>query len=443
MSFYAKKGATRPPEIDRGEGVYLYDTNGRQYMDITSGAVVSNLGHSNPRVVQAMQAQAAKVTFAYPRFFESRHNAALAERICELAGDGFDRAFFVSGGSEANESALKMARQYAVAVGQPDRYKVISREPSYHGATLGALGVTGDSFTEALYAPMTRISPKVPVPLTYRLPEGVTADEHAQTCANALEEKILAEGPDTVLAFIMEPVGGLSSGALVSPPSYYRAVREICSRYGVLLIHDEIMSGAGRTGKFLSSQHWQEAQPDLVTLAKGLAAGYTPFGAVIAPNYIVDAIANHGGFIHGHTYFSNPFSCAVAHAVLEEVVDQNLLARATVLGERLKSGLLRLKDRSSIVGDVRGLGLLMAIEIVAEKTTKKAFPTELNIPNMLTEHGLKHGLALYNRRANKGVYGDMQLIAPPLVSSESEIDEMVERLGHAVADLELTLLATA
>ena len=439
LSFYAKKGTPRPPEIHHAEGVYLYDTNGRRYMDITSGAVVSNLGHSNPRVVAAMQAQAAKVTFAYPRFFESRHNVALADRVCDLAGEGFDRAFFVSGGSEANESALKMARQYAVATGQPSRYKVISRDPSYHGATLGALGVTGDSFTEALYAPMARISPKVPVPLTYRVPEGLSIDQHAQKCAEALEEKILAEGPESVLAFIMEPVGGLSSGAVVSPPAYYRAVRDICTRHGVLLIHDEIMSGAGRTGKFLSSQHWDGARPDFVTLAKGLAAGYTPFGAVLTSNKVVDAIANHGGFIHGHTYFSNPFSCAVADAVLEEVVEQDLLFRATILGDRLKRGLLELKEKSSIVGDVRGMGLLMAIEIVEDKATKRAFPAALNVPAMLTLHGLNHGIALYNRRANKGAFGDMQLITPPLVSTEAEIDEMVDLLHRSVNDLEVEL----
>jgi adenosylmethionine-8-amino-7-oxononanoate aminotransferase len=439
MSFYARKGTPRPPEIDHAEGVYLYDTEGRRYMDITSGAVVSNIGHSNPRVVAAMQAQAAKVTFAYPRFFESRHNLALANRVCGLAGEGFDRAFFVSGGSEANESALKMARQYAVATGQPGRYKVISREPSYHGATLGALGVTGDAFTESLYAPMTRISPKVPVPLTYRVPEGLTLDEHAQHCAQALEDKILAEGPQSVLAFIMEPVGGLSSGAVVSPPAYYRAVRDICTRHGVLMIHDEIMSGAGRTGKFLSSQHWEGARPDMVTLAKGLAAGYTPFGAVITSNEVVDAIANHGGFIHGHTYFANPFSCAVADAVLEEVVAQDLLTRAAVLGERLRNGLLALMHASPIVGDVRGLGLLMAIELVADKPGKRAFPAALNVPAMLTLHGLNHGLALYNRRANKGAFGDMQLITPPLISTESEIDEMVELLGRSLHDLEIEL----
>ncbi len=439
LSFYVPAGTPRPPEISHAEGVYLYDTEGRRYMDITSGAVVSNLGHSNPRVVRTMQEQAAKVTFAYPRFFESRHNVALADRICALAGVGFDRAFFVSGGSEANESALKMARQYAVASGQATRWKVISREPSYHGATLGALGVTGDAFTEALYAPMARISPKVPAPLTYRVPAGLSVEDYVAQCAEALDTRIRAEGPESVLAFIMEPVGGLSSGATVAPAAYYRRVREICDRHGVLLIHDEIMSGAGRSGRFLASHHWEGAHADIVTLAKGLAAGYTPFGAVITSAKMVDTIARHGGFVHGHTYFSNPFSCAVANAVLDEVMEQDLMGKATRGGQKLAEGLQALVHSSPIVGDARGIGLLQAIELVCDKVTKKAFPAELNLPAKLTVHGLRHGIALYNRRANMGAFGDMQLISPPLISTDAEIDEMLRLLGLAVRDLEQEL----
>ena len=436
MSFYAKKGTSRPPEIAYGEGIYLFDTSGRRYADLTSGAVVSNLGHSNPRVVEAMVQQASRVTFAYPRFFESPASISLANTICELAGDGFDRAFFVSGGSEANEAAFKMARQYAVVNGEEGRHKIIARDPSYHGATLGALGATGDSFTEALYAPMTRVAPKIPAPLTYRLPEGVSEAEHIGNCAQALEAKILEEGPESVLAFIIEPVGGLSSGALVSPASYYQEVRRICTRYGVLLIHDEIMSGAGRTGKFLSSHHWSESQPDIVTLAKGLAAGYTPFGAVLTSNKIVESIADHGGFVHGHTYFTNPFSCAVADAVLKEVVQEDLMDCAERMGRHLRQRLHEMSERTRIVGDVRGLGLLMAIEIVADKQTRKQFPAELNVPARLTIHGLNHGLALYNRRANRGAFGDMQLIAPPLISTEAQVDEMIGALELSIRDLE-------
>ncbi|MEX3998761.1 aspartate aminotransferase family protein [Paraburkholderia sp. EG285A] len=439
MSFYLPKGSNRPPQIDRGEGVYLYDRSGKRYFDATSGAVVSNLGHSNPRVVAAMKAQADRVTFAYPRFFESEGNVHLASRLTELAGDGFDRAFFVSGGSEANESAIKLARHYAVVTGQSARFKVIARDPSYHGSTMGALAVTGDSFTESIYAPMARIMPKIPAPLTYRLPAGQTESEYVAACAQALEDKILEEGQESVLAFILEPVGGLSSGAVVSPASYYRTIRQICDKYGVLLIHDEIMSGAGRTGAFLASHHWDGARPDIVTLAKGLAAGYTPFGAVLAPNRIVETVAERGGFVHGHTYFSNPFSCAVAASVLNEVVEQGLIERAATMGEYLDIKLRQLMSRSRLIGDVRGKGLLMAIEIVADKETKRQLPTELNAPAMLTEHGLRNGIALYNRRANRGQFGDIQLITPPLIVEPQQIDELVVALEKSLRGLETEL----
>ena len=439
MSFYLPKGAARPPRVAHGEGIYLYDERGVQYLDATSGAVVSNLGHSNPRVVAAMIEQAQRVTFAYPRFFESEQNVRLADRLTGLAGEGFDRAFFVSGGSEANESALKLARQYAVARGEATRYKVISLDPSYHGSTMGAMAVTGDSFTESIYGPMYKAMPKIPAPMTYRLPPGVSSTDYTATCAQALEAKILEEGPQTVLAFIIEPIGGVSSGALVSPASYYRSVREICDRHGVLLIHDEIMSGAGRSGTFLSSLHWEGSRPDIVTLAKGLAAGYTPFGAVLAPNRIVETIGEQGGFVHGHTYFSNPFSCAVAAAVLDEVVEQQLVERAARMGEYLDAQLRDLQQRCRLIGDVRGKGLLMAIELVADPVTKRQLPVAMNAPARLTNYGLAHGIALYNRRANRGQFGDIQLIAPPLIVTEPQIDELVERLERSLVDFERDL----
>jgi adenosylmethionine-8-amino-7-oxononanoate aminotransferase len=267
----------------------------------------------------------------------------------------------------------------------------------------------------------------------------VTAEEHVAACAEALEQRIVEEGPDTVLAFILEPIGGLSSGALVSPPSYYRRIREICDRYGVLLIHDEIMCGAGRTGAFLSSHHWEGSRPDIVTLAKGLAAGYTPFGAVLAPNRIVETIAAHGGFVHGHTYFSNPLSCAVAEAVIDEVVEQGLAERAAWMGQYLDRRLGDLQQASRLVGDVRGKGLLMAIELVADKETRRQLPPAMNAPALLTNYGLAHGIALYNRRANRGKFGDIQLIAPPLTITEPEVDDLVERLGRSLLDFERDL----
>ncbi len=435
LGFYAPKGSARPPRVARGEGVFLWDANGKRYLDATAGAVVANIGHGNPRVLAAMTEQASKVTFAYPRFFESEHNIALADSVCALAGDGFDRAFFVSGGSEANEAAIKLARQYAVVTGQGSRAKVISRDPSYHGSTLGALAVTGDANTLNLYGPMVRAMPKVPAPLSYRIPDGHTVESHEQACADALEQTILREGPNTVLAFILEPIGGLSTGAVVSSAAYFRRVREICDHYGVLVIFDEIMSGAGRTGAFLAAHHWEGARPDLVTLAKGLAAGYTPLGCLLAPNRMVDAIAGAGGFVHGHTYFTNPLSCAVARAVVDEVVRQDLVTRARDRGELLMARLRDIASRSPIVGDVRGKGLLTAIEIVSDKAKRSQLPVAFNAPARLTEHGLKHGIALYNRRANLGAFGDFQMITPPLTITETEIDELADLLEKSLADL--------
>ncbi|GAA4343244.1 aspartate aminotransferase family protein [Variovorax defluvii] len=435
LGFYAPKGAPRPPRIARGEGVFLFDDAGRRYLDATAGAVVANIGHANPRVLAAMNEQAAKVSFAYPRFFESEHNIALADRVCALAGEGFDRAFFVSGGSEANESAIKLARQYAVVRGQASRSKVISRDPSYHGSTLGALAVTGDANTLNLYGPMIRAMPKVPAPQSYRVPEGHTVASYEKACAEALEQTILREGPETVLAFILEPIGGLSTGAVVSSAAYFERVRQICDRHGVLVIYDEIMSGAGRTGAFLAAHHWPAARPDLVTLAKGLAAGYTPLGCLLAPDHIVDAVAGSGGFVHGHTYFTNPLSCAVAHAVVEEVIGQGLVERAGDMGALLAARLREVAERSPIVGDVRGKGLLTAIEIVADKGSKRQLPAAFNAPARLTEHGLRHGIALYNRRANLGAFGDFQMITPPLTITAPEVDLLAELLERSLADL--------
>ncbi|HMK67308.1 MAG TPA: aminotransferase class III-fold pyridoxal phosphate-dependent enzyme, partial [Stellaceae bacterium] len=307
--FYQKRGAARKPMVARAEGIYLWDTEGRRYVDASSGPVVSNIGHGNPRVLEAMIAQAKKVAFASRAVFENEPNIHLADLVTGLAGPGFERAFFVSGGSEATEAAIKLARQHAVAKGETGRWKVIGREPGYHGSSLGAAAVTGDPQSAAVFGALMKTMPKVPAPWTYRLPPNHDAESNARASAQALEETIRREGPESVLAFIMEPVGGLATGALVAPDAYYTAVREICSRHGVLLIYDEVMSGAGRTGKFLAADHWPAGRPDMVTLAKGIAAGYTPLGAVLAPAAMVEKVAESGGFLHGHTYAANPLSC--------------------------------------------------------------------------------------------------------------------------------------
>jgi adenosylmethionine-8-amino-7-oxononanoate aminotransferase len=438
QGFYVRKGTERRPPIARGEGIYLWDVGGRRYLDASSGPVVSNLGHGNRRVLEAMRAQAEQVTFAYPGLFESEANVALADLVCKLAGPGLDRAFFVSGGSEATEAAIKLARQYALALGQPNRVTVIGREPSYHGATLGALAVTGDHHAAEVFGPLMRTMPKVPAPLSYRLPPGHSAESYAQTCARALEDEIVRQGSNTVLAFIMEPIGGLAFGAMVAPAAYYEEIRAICHRHGVLLIYDEVMSGAGRTGTFLAADHWPAVRPDLVTLAKGIAAGYTPFGAVLAPDRIVDAVVEAGGFLHGHTYFANPLSCAIAHAVVSEMMDRDLIGNAARMGRLLRERLDALAGRSRVIGDVRGKGLLMAIELVADKESKRMFPRELVAPARLGALALDEGLALYSRRTSQGRFGDWVMLTPPLIIDAGQVDELVGLLERAIVAFERT-----
>lgn len=439
IQVFFPKGLAPRPVIERASGIYMWDREGRRYIYASSGPVASNLGHGNPRVLEAMRRQAERAAFAFPTVFQSEANLALADLLTRLAGPGLERAFFVSGGSEATEACIKLARQYAVVRGEQSRWKVISLNPSYHGATLGALAVSGDCQAEETFGALVTRMPKVPAPLTYRCPEGHDAMSYANFCANALEDEIVRQGPDTVLAFIMEPVSGLARGAAVAPDPYYGAVRQICRRHGVLLIYDEVMSGAGRTGKFLAADYWPEGRPDLVLLAKGIAAGYTPMGAVLAPDDIVDTLATAGGFNHGHTYFANPLSCAIGHAVVSEMVERDLTVNAARMGTRLRQRLEEIKTRSPIVGDVRGKGLLMAVEIVADKATKAMLPLSAMAPYRLAELAMDRGLLIYARRTSNGLFGEWVMIAPPLITTEAEIDEIADLLAKSVGAYEAEL----
>ena len=442
QSFFLAPDAPRKPRIRRAEGIWFEDTDGNRLIDASSGPVASNLGHGNPRVLDAMMRQAREAAFAYPLQFESAANVALAERLAQLCGPGLDRAFLVSGGSEAVETAIRFARQSAVARGEASRWKVIARQPGYHGNTLGALAVSGDKAAHAMFGPLLRAMPKVPAPFTYRLPPNHTAESHARACATALEATILAEGADTVLAFIMEPVGGLATGALVAPDCYYTLVRETCTRHGVTLIYDEVMSGAGRTGRFLAADHWP-ARPDIAVLAKGVSAGYTPMGVVMVAAAAAEALAASGGFMAGFTYFANPLSCAVGAAVLDELTGvhtgRDLIANAAVMGARMRRRLEGIAEGSRIVGDVRGLGLLLAVELVADKASQRMIPLPLMAPYRVQALGLRHGLALYCRRTGGGEYGDWIMVSPPLIVTESDVDMIADRLAATLLDYEAEL----
>jgi adenosylmethionine-8-amino-7-oxononanoate aminotransferase len=308
---------------------------------------------------------------------------------------------------------------------------VISRWPSYHGCTLGALAVTGyDSLTDP-FLPMMRVMPKVPAPRAWL--DGLDPDDPAtgRHYAAMLEARIGEEGPDTVLAFICEPVGGASTGALVPPAGYMEAVREVCDRHGVLLIHDEVMSGGGRTGRFLAGQHW-EAAPDIVAVSKGFGAGYMPLGAMVARGEIVERVLAAGGFLHGFTYAGNPLACAAGVAVLDEIDRQGMMNNAAAVGGLLKGELVGLMDRFPFIGDVRGKGLLLAFELVADRETKAPLPPGLRAFDRLTEEAYRRGLIVYPRRSRGGYSGDHIIVAPPMITTPAQVGEIMDRLSEAL-----------
>lgn len=430
--FYQAHG--RKPVLDQALGVYMWDKDGKRYLDGSSGAMVCNIGHSNETVLTAMRRQMEKSTFGYRLHFETEASEQLASKLADLMPEGLNKVFFVSGGSEAVESGLKLARQHAVATGQGDRWKVISRSPSYHGCTLGALAVTGYAPLSAPFEPMMQAMPKIPAPRAYL--DGLDADDPAtgQHYADMLEAKILAEGPDSVLAFLVEPVGGASTGALVPPRGYMERIREICTRHGVLLIMDEVMTGAGRTGSFLGSDHWQ-ARPDIVVMSKGLGAGYVPLGAMIADERLVTPVLEQGGFSHGFTYAGNPLACAAGLAVVNEIEIQGLCANATRMGDTLLARLNGLMQKHELIGDVRGKGLLTAFEFMADRDSKAPLPARLNAHQRFVDLAYARGLIVYSRRTRDGIEGDHILVCPPLIVNTDHIDEIIGGLDASLTAL--------
>lgn len=426
---------SRRPMLAKASGVHIWDVDGKRYLDGSSGAMVSNIGHSDPRVIDAMRQQMDKSTFGYRLHFETEPGEKLAERVSRLSPAGMEKVFFVSGGSEAVESAIKLARQYAVTVGQGSRWKIISRSPSYHGSTLGALALTGYAPLTDPFLPMMQVMPKIPAPRAYL--DGLDMDDPATGLhyAAMLEAKILEEGADSVLAFIHEPVGGASTGALVPPAGYMAAVRRICDRHGVILIHDEVMSGGGRTGRFMAAEHWGVA-PDIIAISKGFGAGYAPLGAMIAHEQFIEPVLNAGGFMHGHTYAGNPLACAAGLAVLDVIEADNLMENAARIGGLLKSRLQDLMQRFSFIGDVRGEGLLLAFELVSNRQTMAPLPKELAAHSELVELAYVEGLIIYSRRTRDGIEGDHFLVCPPMISTEADIEEIVTMLTSALEQFE-------
>lgn len=437
--FYASSNIVPLPMIERASGIRMWDEDGKEYIDVSSGPVVSNIGHGNERVAQAMAQQARTMDFAYSRVSRHRPNIVLTERIARLAGPGYERVALASGGSEAMEIAVKFLRQYVVATGNPEHRKLITCLPSYHGGTIATLAMTGDDDLAPFMDGFAIASEKVPAPLTYRLPGDHSVETYAAFAAEALEAKIRELGPETVLAFVIEPVGGLATGCVVPPDNYLRRVRDICARYGVFLVYDEVLCGTGRTGKFLAAHHVPEARPDVVVMAKGLGSGYAPLGAVLIPAVLVDRLADITGFNFSHTYNANPITCATGLAVLDEYERLDLVRNAAERGDYLRRKLEVLASQCSVIGDIRGRGMLLALEMVSDVATKRRISTEFQPTEKVRIHGLDNGLIIYSRKTAGGRFGDWFLVSPPLTITEPECDELVSRLAKTLDAFERDL----
>ena len=432
--FYAQSNIVPLPVITRTKGIYMWDEDGNEYIDASSGPVVSNIGHGNERVAEAMAQQARQMDFAYSRVARHQPNMALTERISALCGPGFERVALSSGGSEAMEIAIKFVRQYVVATSQPERRHLLTCLPSYHGGTIATLGMSGDEALGDFFDGFGMTSHKVPAPLTYRLPEPHTPESYAQFALDALEAKINELGPDTVLAFAIEPVGGLATGCTVPLPAYFEGIRDICSRHGIFLIFDEVLCGTGRTGQFLNAHYYPDALPDIVVMAKGLGSGYAPLGATLFPAHLVDQLSTLTGFSFSHTYNANPITCATGLAVLDEYERLNIIDNAAAIGDYLKERVWAMTDEFPIIGDVRGQGLLLGIELVADPISKQPMAAEFLPTEKIRIHGLNNGLMIYSRRTAGGKYGDWFLLSPPLTITQAECDELLRRLRAAFID---------
>jgi adenosylmethionine-8-amino-7-oxononanoate aminotransferase len=423
-----------PPVAVSGEGVYLVDASGKRYLDACGGAAVSCLGHGHPAVVAAMHAQIDRLAYAHTSFFSSEPAEALADRLAETAPEGLEHVYFVSGGSEAIEAALKMARQYFVEIGQPERSMFVARRQSYHGNTLGALAVGGNEPRRRVYEPLLIDVAHVASCYPYREQcPGETPEAYGARLADELDRTIVACGPGRVIAFVAETVGGATSGALVPVPGYFTAVRDVCRRHGVLLILDEVMCGMGRTGTLHACEQ-EGVVPDLLVIAKGLGGGYQPIGAVLAQTAIVEAMSSGSGFFqHGHTYLGHPVACAAALAVQQVIEREGLLANVRARGASFAA---RMADRFADhphVGDVRGRGLFYAVELVRDRASKAPFPPEASLHAHVKRECLARGLMTYPMGGTiDGRTGDHILLAPPFIVEESHLEFIVDRLAQAI-----------
>ena len=425
---------TTPPVAVRGQGLWLEDAAGQRYIDASGGAAVSCLGHGHPDVLAAMHRQIDQLAYAHTSFFTTEVAEQLADQLVRTAPAGMSHAYFVSGGSEAVEAGLKMARQYCLEIGQPERSHFIARRQSYHGNTLGALAVGGNEWRRRQFAPLlidvTHVSPCYP----YRdLQPGETPEAYGQRLARELDEAIQRVGPAKVLAFIAETVGGATAGVLVPVPGYLKAVREVCDRHGVLLILDEVMCGMGRTGTLHACEQ-DGVVPDLMTIAKGLGGGYQPIGAVLAQQKIVDAMSSGSGFFqHGHTYLGHAVACAAALAVQQVIERDGLLQKVKRDASVLQALLADKFKNHPHVGDIRGRGFFWGIELVQDRASKAPFDPARRLHAKVKAAAFARGLLVYPMGGTvDGCYGDHILLAPPFIASQDELAQIVSRLAEAL-----------
>ncbi|MBI5594462.1 MAG: aspartate aminotransferase family protein [Elusimicrobia bacterium] len=415
------------PKIVRGEGVWLYDADGKAYLDGSGGAYVASLGHGSTAVAEAMAAQARR--FGYVNGTQFTHDAAeeVAQALTALS-PGLDKAYLLANGGDAVEAAIKFARQYWAEAGRPEKTKVLSLDPSYHGNTLLALSAGARASYKKLFSDWLVDFPRVPAPYPYR----ADGDSDPALTGEAFERAVLAAGPDTVAAFIAEPVGGSSTGASVPPERYWKRIRALCDRYQVLLIADEVLCGAGRTGTWSALEPYG-VLPDILTLGKGISGGYAPLSAMLAPRRLVDVLARGtGSLAHNQTFSHHPVTCAAGAAALRIMREQRLVERCARLGPALHARLSGLLDHP-LVGDVRGRGLLAGIEFVADKKTKKPLPRSLRFSEALADAALERGLVVWPNYGNAdGEAGDLVMLAPPFIVTETELDELAVRLTDAL-----------
>ena len=422
------------PLAVKGDGVYIIDSTGKKYLDASGGAAVSCLGHSDAQVIEAVKTQIEQLEFAHTGFFSSAPAEALAELLIKEAPGTLDRVYLVSGGSEAVEAAIKLARQYFIEIGQPGRHRVIARQQSYHGNTLGALAAGGNLWRREPFSPLmietTHISPCY----AYRgQQQDETEFDYGQRVANELETEILRLGEDQVMAFIAEPVVGATLGAVPAVEGYFKRIREICDQYGVLLILDEVMCGMGRTGSLYACDQ-DGIAPDIMTIAKGLGAGYQPIGAMICSDSIYQAIEQGSGFFqHGHTYIGHPVACAAAHAVVKQIMEPRMLDRVVTQGASLHKALQDQFGDHPNIGDIRGRGLFFGLEFVRDRHSKAAFPSQLGLHKKFKAAAVEAGLICYPMGGTiDGQQGDHVLLAPPFIIDSGHIDEIVDKLDKAL-----------